>query len=87
MGEIGIGGGHPIRIQSMTTTDTMDTEATVAESIRMISAGCELVRITAPSKKDAENLANIKAELVKKNEFAKEEIEAILERIKNVESD
>ena len=65
VGEIGIGGGHPIRIQSMTTTDTMDTEATVAESIRMISAGCELVRITAPSKKDAENLANIKAELVK----------------------
>jgi len=66
VGEVGIGGGHPIRIQSMTTTDTMDTEATVAESIRMISAGCELVRITAPSKKDAENLANIKAELVKK---------------------
>ena len=64
VGEVGIGGGHPIRIQSMTTTDTMDTEATVAESIRMISAGCELVRITAPSKKDAENLANIKAELI-----------------------
>ena len=50
----------------MTTTDTMDTIATVEESIRMIKAGCELFRITAPSKKEAENLKNIKAELVKK---------------------
>ena len=50
----------------MTTTDTMDTIATVEESIRMIKAGCELVRITAPSKKEAENLKNIKAELVKR---------------------
>ena len=47
----------------MTTTDTMDTMATVEQSIRMIDAGCEIVRITAPSKKEAENLANIKAEL------------------------
>ncbi len=60
IGEIGIGGHNPIRVQSMTTTDTMDTAATVAQSIRMIEAGCELVRITAPSKKDAENLAEIK---------------------------
>ena len=60
IGEIGIGGHNPIRVQSMTTTDTMDTAATVAQSIRMIEAGCELVRITAPSKKDAENLAQIK---------------------------
>lgn len=66
VGNIGIGGQNPIRIQSMTTTDTMDTMATVEESIRMIDAGCELVRITAPSKKEAENLANIKAELVKR---------------------
>ena len=58
-----IGGSNPILIQSMTTTDTMDTEATVKQSIRMIEAGCELVRITAPSKKDAENLRHIKAEL------------------------
>ncbi len=50
----------------MTTTDTMNTEATVAQSIRMIEAGCELVRITAPSKKEAENLVNIKQELVKR---------------------
>lgn len=50
----------------MTTTDTMDTIGTVEQSIRMIDAGCEIVRITAPSKKEAENLANIKAELVKR---------------------
>ena len=63
IGGIGIGGGNPIRVQSMTTTDTMDTTATVAQSIRMIEAGCELVRITAPSKKEAENLAEIKRQL------------------------
>ncbi|MCB0782976.1 MAG: (E)-4-hydroxy-3-methylbut-2-enyl-diphosphate synthase, partial [Flavobacteriales bacterium] len=57
---IGIGGDHPIRVQSMTTTDTMDTDTTVAQSIRMIEAGCELVRITAPSRKEAENLAEIR---------------------------
>jgi (E)-4-hydroxy-3-methylbut-2-enyl-diphosphate synthase len=50
----------------MTTTDTMNTEATVAQSIRMIEAGCELVRITAPSKNDAENLAPIKQALREK---------------------
>ena len=55
-----------VSIVSMTTTDTMDTIATVEESIRMIKAGCELVRITAPSKKEAENLKNIKAELLKR---------------------
>lgn len=63
VGSVGIGGNQPIRLQSMTTTDTMDTEATVAQSIRMIEAGCELVRITAPSKREAENLRNIKNEL------------------------
>ena len=66
VGTLGIGGDNPIRLQSMTTTDTMDTEATVAQSIRMIEAGCELVRITAPSKKEAENLRNIKNEPLKK---------------------
>lgn len=66
VGNIGIGGNNPIRIQSMTTTDTMDTMATVEESIRMIEAGCELIRVTAPSQKEAENLANIKAELNKR---------------------
>ena len=66
VGEIGIGGNNPIRIQSMTTTDTMDTEGTIEQSIRMIKAGCEIVRITAPSKKDAENLRNIKEGLSKR---------------------
>ena len=66
VGNVGIGGNNPIRVQSMTTTDTMDTIATVEQSIRMIEAGCEIVRITAPSKKEAENLANIKAELRKR---------------------
>ncbi len=61
VGNLVIGGGHPIRVQTMTTTDTMDTEATVAQVIRCIEAGAELVRVTAPSKKEAENLANIKA--------------------------
>ena len=50
----------------MTTTDTMDTRATVAQSIRMIEAGCELVRITAPGKREAENLQQIKNELLKR---------------------
>ena len=63
VGKVGVGGDNPIRVQSMTTTDTMDTQATVEQSIRMIEAGCEIVRITAPSMKDAENLQNIKDEL------------------------
>lgn len=58
--------GHPIRVQTMTTTDTMDTMATVEQSIRCIEAGAELIRITAPSKKEAENLLNIKKELRKR---------------------
>ena len=66
IGNIEMGGNNPIRIQSMTTTDTMDTIATVNQSIRMINAGCELVRVTAPSIKDAKNLKNIKDELNKK---------------------
>jgi (E)-4-hydroxy-3-methylbut-2-enyl-diphosphate synthase len=63
IGNIPMGGHHPIRIQSMTTTDTMDTMATVEQTIRMVNTGCEYVRITAPSMKEAENLANIKKEL------------------------
>ena len=63
IGDIPLGGKNPIRIQSMTTTDTMNTIATVEQSIRMINAGCEYVRITAPSLKEAENLRNIKDEL------------------------
>lgn len=63
VGHLGIGGSNPIRLQSMTTTDTMDTLATVEQSIRMIEAGCELVRITAPSLNEAKNLEAIKKEL------------------------
>ena len=63
IGDFGIGGENPIRIQSMTTTDTMDTEATVDQAIRMVNAGCELVRVTAPSANDAKNLENIRNQL------------------------
>lgn len=60
IGGVPMGGTHPIRIQSMTTIDTMDTEGSIEQSIRMIEAGCEYVRITAPSMKEAQNLAEIK---------------------------
>jgi len=63
IGDVPMGGDNPIRIQSMTTTDTMDTIGTVEQSIRMIEAGCEYVRITAPSIKEAQNLAEIKKQL------------------------
>lgn len=66
IGDLLLGNFHPIRVQTMTTTDTMDTLATVEQSIRCIKAGSELVRITAPSKKEAENLLSIKNELRKK---------------------
>ena len=63
IGDVPMGAHHPIRIQSMTTTDTMNTLGTVEQTIRMVESGCEYVRITAPSMKEAENLANIKREL------------------------
>src|SRR6185503_3572002 len=66
VGDLLLGNFNPIRIQTMTTTDTMDTIATVEQSIRCIEAGAELVRITAPSKKEAENLLHIKNELRKR---------------------
>lgn len=66
IGNLLLGNGHPVRLQTMTTTDTMDTLATVEQAIRCIEAGAELVRITAPSKKEAENLLNIKNELRKR---------------------
>ncbi|HPN37363.1 MAG TPA: (E)-4-hydroxy-3-methylbut-2-enyl-diphosphate synthase [Melioribacteraceae bacterium] len=66
IGDIPLGANNPIRIQSMTTTDTMDTIATVEQTIRMVEAGCEYVRITAPSIKEANNLAEIKKELLKR---------------------
>jgi len=69
IGDLIMGGNNPIRLQSMTTTDTMDTSATVAQSIRMIEAGCELVRITAPSLNEAKNLEVIRKELNAKGYF------------------
>jgi (E)-4-hydroxy-3-methylbut-2-enyl-diphosphate synthase len=63
VGNIPLGGNNPIRIQSMTITDTMDTKATVEQTIRMVESGCDYVRITAPSKLEAQNLENIKNEL------------------------
>src|SRR5450755_4220844 len=63
IGDLLLGNFNPIRIQTMTTTNTMDTMATVEQSIRCIEAGAELVRITAPSKNEAENLLNIKNQL------------------------
>jgi (E)-4-hydroxy-3-methylbut-2-enyl-diphosphate synthase len=66
IGDLHLGGEHPIRVQSMTTADTMDTDASVEESVRMLEAGCELVRLTAPSKSEAENLNAIKRTLVER---------------------
>src|ERR1700733_3632774 len=63
IGDVPMGGNNPIRIQSMTTTDTMDTIGTVEQYIRMIDAVCEYVRITAPSIKEAHDLTEIKKQL------------------------
>jgi (E)-4-hydroxy-3-methylbut-2-enyl-diphosphate synthase len=59
VGRVGIGGANPIRVQSMITCDTMDTEASIAQTIELAEVGCEIVRITAPTVKDAANLQNI----------------------------
>ena len=65
IGNLTLGGGAPVRVQSMTNTDTMDTQATVDQTLRLVEAGCELVRITAPDVKAAENLGRIKEELLR----------------------
>lgn len=66
VGNVGIGGNHPVRIQSMLTCDTMDTDECVKQTLELVKAGCEIVRITAPTVKDAANLKNIKQALKKK---------------------
>src|ERR1700691_702584 len=66
VGEVGVGGDNPIRLQSMTTTPTTDVDGTVAQSIRMIEAGCEIVRITAPTIADAKALGDIRQKLNQK---------------------
>jgi len=69
VGNIGVGGRNPVRIQSMTNTDTMDTMATCDQVLRLVEAGCELVRITTPDVMAAHNLRNIRNELEKRNCF------------------
>ncbi|HLP72441.1 MAG TPA: flavodoxin-dependent (E)-4-hydroxy-3-methylbut-2-enyl-diphosphate synthase, partial [Bacteroidales bacterium] len=65
IGSIPLGGTYPIRLQSMTNTDTMDTKASVAQCIRIIEAGADFVRLTAQGAREAQNLAEIKKELRK----------------------
>src|ERR1700733_14915728 len=60
VGKVGVGGHHPIRVQSMITCDTMDTEACIRQTMELAAVGCEIVRITAPTVKDAQNLQSIK---------------------------
>ena len=59
VGNVGVGGNNPIRVQSMITCDTMDTEASIQQTIELANVGCEIVRITAPTVKDSRNLENI----------------------------
>ena len=94
IGSLTLGGGAPIRVQSMTNTDTMDTQATVEQTLRLVEAGCELVRITAPDVRAAENLYNIKNELARRgcevplvadihfNPLAAEAAAAIVEKVR-----
>lgn len=63
IGNLSLGGSNPVRLQSMTNTDTLDTVASVAQCIRIIEAGADLVRLTAQGVREAENLSAIKKEL------------------------
>src|SRR5436853_7110115 len=63
VGRVGVGGANPIRVQSMITCDTMDTAASIAQTLELAAVGCEIVRITAPTVKDAANLQHIVAGL------------------------
>ncbi|MDQ2744712.1 MAG: flavodoxin-dependent (E)-4-hydroxy-3-methylbut-2-enyl-diphosphate synthase, partial [Chloroflexota bacterium] len=64
VGNVGVGGDNPIRVQSMTTSLTKDIDATVAETERLVAVGCEIVRITTPTPADARCLGPIRAKLV-----------------------
>src|SRR5258708_18965218 len=64
VGKVGVGGANPVRVQSMITCDTMDTAASIQQTLDLVAAGCEIVRITAPTVKDAANLEHIKAGLL-----------------------
>ena len=63
VGNIDVGGANPVRVQSMTTTDTLDIQATVNQSIELAEAGCEIVRVTAPNLRAAEALGQIRKEI------------------------
>src|SRR5436309_9078395 len=63
VGNVGIGGDNPIHVQSMITCDTMDTEASIQQTIELANVGCKIVRITAPTVKDARNLEHIVKDL------------------------
>src|SRR5690349_5463864 len=65
VGSVAVGGNNPLRLQSMTTTPTMDTNATVDQVKRLADVGCEIARITAPTVNEARNLENIKSSLLK----------------------
>ena len=67
IGDLALGGNHPVRVQSMLNTPTLDTEKCVAQSIKLIEAGCEYIRITAPGMSEAENILNIKKILKQKS--------------------
>ena len=64
VGKVGVGGNNPIRVQSMTTTLTKDVEATLAQTLRLVAAGCEIVRITTPTSADARALGEVKRRLL-----------------------
>src|ERR1700760_4423878 len=66
VGNVGVGGDNPIRVQSMITCDTMDTEACIRQTMELAAVGCEIVRITAPTVKDAQNLRSIKKGLLER---------------------
>lgn len=66
VGAVGVGGNNPVRIQSMTTSDTRDVEATIEQAIRLVDVGCEIVRVTVQGKKEAEACEKIKEGLVKR---------------------
>src|SRR5579871_3988032 len=63
VGDVGVGGANPIRVQSMTTTRTQDVEATTAQAVRLVEAGCEIVRITAPTVSDARAIGEVRTRL------------------------
>ena len=66
VGDVAVGGNNPIRVQSMTITPTMDTQATADQVIKLADVGCEIARITAPTIREAKNLGEIKNELLKR---------------------